>query len=143
MLDDFEVIAEFAYPFEAELAAGRLEAGGLEARTEKRGVLGTSWLNPGRAGGIVLMVKTDQSEEARALLKAIEEDFEPEVPPEYSEDAEILECPECGSPHKKFKREHPIVGILPLSGSLERFKGHRWVCRGCGHIWMVDEEPGF
>ena len=140
MEDDFEAIAEFASPAEAELAAGRLEAEGIDTRLENRGVLGTSWLNPGHHGGLVVLVKSEDAEVARVLLDTIEYDHEPEVPAEYAADAEELECPECGSTQKKFRREPPGAFVIRLGRGFRGFKGHRWQCRKCDRIWLVEQD---
>ncbi len=135
---DFEVIAELTSPLEAELAAGRLEAAGIETRIEQGGILGTSWLNPGHSGGISVAVRSDKAGEARLLLQSIETDHEIDIPPEYREDADHQECPECGSTHKTLRREHPIMALLAMSRYFRQFRGDRWHCRKCGNIWIVD-----
>lgn len=140
MDDNFEVIAEFGSPAEAELAAGRLDTEGIEARVENRGVLGTPWFNPGRTGGLVVLVKSEDAEVARVLLETIEYDFEPEVPAEYATETEELECLECGSTQKKFLREPPVALVIRFGRGFHGFKGHRWQCRECDHIWLVEQD---
>jgi len=137
--DDLVVIKEMASPFEAEIAAGRLISEGIEARVETRGALGTPILNPGRAGGIAILVKRQDAEVASVLLDTIDEDFEPTVPSEFVEAAQTLECPECGSTSKKFLREPAAVRYLPKSSQHPERTGDRWLCRDCRHIWFVEK----
>lgn len=139
--DDFEVIAEFSNPVEAQIAVGRLISDGIDARIENHGALGTPILNPGHAGGVVVLVRREDSEIASVLLGAIDEEYEPEVPPEYAYDAEISECPECGSTNKKFQRGSAIARIFSMSSHHPERTGHRWICRDCRHIWIVEKQP--
>ena len=136
--DDLVVIKELANPVEAEIAAGRLISEGIEARVETRGAFGTPILNPGHAAGIAILVKREDAEVASVLLDTIDEDFEAEVPPEFVDDAENLECPECGSTNKKFQRESSIVRAFSRSSDHPERTGHRWICRECRHIWIVE-----
>ena len=138
MQDEFDIIAEFASPVEAEIAAGRLIADGIDARVEYRGALGTPILNPGHAGGVVILVAREDAKVATEILDSIDEDFEPEVPPEFADDSKSLECPECGSTSKKFQRETSVLRILPRSSHHPERTGHRWICRDCHHIWIVE-----
>ena len=141
MEDSYEVIAEFASSAEADIAAGRLRAEGIEARVEQRGVLGASWLNPGHTGGVVILARAEDAEIARVLLETIDDDFEPEVPTGYTELAEHLECPECGWKEKKFLREPRVASLIRLGRGFHGFEGHRWQCRRCDHIWRVEQDP--
>ena len=138
MQDDFEVIAEFSNPVEAEIAAGLLISEGIEARVENRGALGTPILNPGHAGGVMILVGREDVEVATVLLKTIDEDFESDVPAEFADDRENLECPECGSTDKKFQRERSVLRVMPHSSYHPERTGHRWICRECRHIWIVE-----
>ena len=138
MYDEFDVIAEFASPVEAEIAAGRLTADGIDARVEYRGALGTPILNPGHVGGVVILVPREDAEAGSLILSSIDEEFEPEVPPEFADDAKSLECPECGSENKKFQREASFLRVLPRSSHHPERTGHRWICRDCHHIWIVE-----
>jgi rubrerythrin len=121
------------------LAAGRLIAEGIEALVETRGVLGTSWLNPGHTGGVVVLVPIHQAERARQLLREVEDAFEPEFPPELVEDARLLTCPECGSTRKYFRRANAVLEIISLRSMSPDLNRRRWICRDCGNIWSVDD----
>ncbi len=135
---DFVVIKELSSPVEAEIAAGRLMSEGIEAQVEVRGAFGTPILNPGHAGGVVILVKREDAEVAYVLLDTIDEDYEPIVPPEFKDAAELLECPECGSTSKKFLRETGAARMLPRTNHFPERTGNRWLCRGCRHIWFVE-----
>ena len=140
MQEQYEVVAEFTGFLEAQLAAGRLEAEGIEAVVENRGALGTPTLNPGRLGGVTVLVRSEDAEVARVLLDVLEEDYEPEVPEEFLDDAEHLKCPECGSTEKKFQAERPVMKVLPKTSRSPKETGHRWVCKNCRHIWIVERQ---
>jgi len=135
---DFVVIKELSNPVEAEIAAGRLISEGIEAQVEVRGALGTPLLNPGHSGGVVILVKREDAEVAYVLLDAIDEDYEPTVPPEFADAAENLECPECGSTRKKFLRETGAARMLPRANHFPERTGNRWLCRDCRHIWFAE-----
>jgi len=135
--DGLEVVAEMATPVEAELAVGRLEAEGIAARIEIRGGFGTPFPVPGGVATVAVVVGAEDAEIARTLLETIEDDFEPEVPPEYSEDAGTGPCPECGSTAKRFRRHAPVFRVLSRGLKDRGDTGHRWICRDCGHVWIV------
>jgi rubredoxin len=139
--DELEVVAELATPIEAEIAAGRLEAEGINAQLEIRGGFGAPFPVSGSLGTVAILVRSEDADIARTLLETLDDDFEPEVPPEYADDAQSELCPECGSTSKRFRRESPVFWMLPRSLIDRDDTGHRWICRDCGHVWIV-ERPG-
>jgi predicted RNA-binding Zn-ribbon protein involved in translation (DUF1610 family) len=134
-----EVAALFEYPLEAELAAGRLESEGIEAYVEHQGVLGISWVNPGRFGGVAVLVRTSDLEKAKQVLAEVEESYEPEIPPEYQVAALELPCPRCGDTSKKFHRIRPLQESIWVRSNQMHLKGPRWECMNCGHYWSAND----
>ncbi len=64
------VLAEFGAPYEAEIAAGRLESVGIISRIDHAGAVGI--FGPGHGGtsirGVTLYVPADRLDEAREAL---------------------------------------------------------------------------
>ncbi|MBN1657459.1 MAG: hypothetical protein JXA93_03610 [Anaerolineae bacterium] len=120
----------FAFPSEAEIARGRLEADGIPAVVTGTDIATAHWMLSNGTGGVKLCVRREDARDALAVLNWDQDVIEPDV-----------HCPACGSGdvrHEKYdmRRVHLAIMLkLPL-----RVKKERWTCRRCGANWK--EEVG-
>jgi hypothetical protein len=130
---DLVTVARFDFPYQAHLAASRLEDAGIPAFVADEQLVGMSMFHSRAAGGVKLRVPSDRAAEAEEILRHLDqaEDIEFEPP--------VQVCPSCGSDN---------VVPLPPSGVLGRFIGSllktsetvKLQCQACENRWAIPPE---
>jgi hypothetical protein len=69
---ELETIATYAYPYQAEIARGRLESEGIPAFLADEFLINLNWLYTNAIGGIRLRVAADDALLAREILAQVE-----------------------------------------------------------------------
>jgi hypothetical protein len=130
---DLVTVARFDFPFQAHLAASRLEHAGVPAFVADEQLVGMSMFHSRAAGGVKLRVPSDRVGEATEILHHMEEAVDPDFEPPTQV------CPACGSDD---------VSPLPPTGVLGRFLGSllktsesiRLQCQSCDETWTIPPE---
>jgi DNA-directed RNA polymerase subunit RPC12/RpoP len=112
--------------FKANILLTRLQSDGVECYLIDENTVTIDPLLSNAIGGIKLMVRESQEEQARSLLRQ----YEAQTPPQVS-------CPVCGSANRRtFAEAGPeewldgAVSLLFLPGSTQENK--EYVCAECG-----------
>jgi len=123
---------------QALIAKSILDSAGLQSFLSDDNVLRMDWMISNAVGGAKLLVREEDAESARALLKQnTPERFDVEGVGEY----EQPKCPQCGSLDISFEeldRKIAYPGLLlhlPIPATLRG-----WKCHSCAHVWDTDAE---
>jgi DNA-directed RNA polymerase subunit M/transcription elongation factor TFIIS len=125
-------VAAFSYPYEAELACGRLEAEGIEAVIADENMVSMNWLYSNAIGGVRLQVAESDAPRAREILETTSAEDHPPA------SEENVRCPACGSKETTYidlsNKRLTYLSWLLLGIPLLRLR-KRMKCNSCGHIW--------
>jgi hypothetical protein len=122
----------------ATVAKSVLDSAGIESFLVDDNFIRLDWLMSNALGGMKLLVRGGEGEEAKKLLDAqVPEKFDVEGVGEY----EQPRCPKCGSYEislngldKKIAYTGLLIGIpIPAVQS-------GWTCQACGHTWKPEAE---
>jgi hypothetical protein len=115
-----------------------LEDAGIECFLQDDNVVRMDWLWSNAMGGIKLVVRQKDAEEAETLLKQdAPEKFTVEGVGEYEQE----HCPKCGSNDVSCNElKKRIAGAGLLLGVPIAMVQRGWNCHACGHTWNAEEE---
>ncbi len=132
MDDEIVVLARYREPAEANLVSNFLERHGIVTFLRDEHTVGLVWTYSDALGGVKVMVLHQDAEEARNLLRILEQPAEIESTP----DPETERCPTCGSSDLGRERvERKWGAVALLSGLVVPVFGPRLRCRTCDHRW--------
>jgi DNA-directed RNA polymerase subunit RPC12/RpoP len=141
-MQDGVVAATFATVGEAEAALSALDAAGIEAFVADENMVAVDWMYSQAIGGVKVLVREEDLEEAQALLAATAEPDEANAVT-----APEVRCPRCGSEEfygVEWRRLRAItllgcfvaLFVVPLWLVLPK-----WKCERCGrYAWRA--KPG-
>lgn len=122
-----EVLATFENAIDAEIVRGRLESDGIPCHVLDGGIVGMNWTLSNAVGGVKLVVRAEDLENARALL--IEDESS------STEDEGWGACPSCQSRKLELYFERRITNITwILIGIPLLFPSKKYRCRSCQEI---------
>jgi hypothetical protein len=128
------VLCRFRDTPNALLAKGFLESSGLQSYLIDETVIRMDWLWSNALGGIKLCVKSEDAEEAAALLK---KNIPDTISVEGIGEIEQPVCPQCNSLNISYADMNKRVAYASLLvlGFPISLKHGRWECQECGHQW--------
>ena len=97
MGEEFKLLKTFLNPVEANITKGLLESNGIEAFIFDENTLSIDPILTTALGGIRLMVRSSDFENALAIIKEIDE--------ENKEEISNLKCPVCDSSDIKIRNQ--------------------------------------
>ena len=131
------VVRRFRDLIEAELAKGKLESAVIASFVADENIVRMDWFYSNAVGGLRLMVKPEDADEARTILD------EP-IPDQITqEDPEVTytqpHCPKCDSLDVSFETlDRPLsYGLMYLNLPFPVSK-HNWKCQKCGAEWAEE-----
>jgi hypothetical protein len=133
------LLQRFSLPYEAHIAASRLDDEGIQAVIADEQIVAMNWLWSNAVGGVKLMVSNIDLEIARQVLA------ERPAPPSADEGSYSFTCPHCHGNNTSYLPGQPpgriVAGVfaaifltLPIPSRHDSMK-----CDDCGEIWKVDE----
>ena len=122
-------IASFSFPYEAQIARGKLESEGVPAVVADEHTINMQWLYSDAIGGVKVQVPGHFVDQARQVLGA---DYSEALVAEQGDDK--LLCPQCGSDKTELLIKGKRMAFLLFLILLFPFWPHRRQikCRDCG-----------
>lgn len=131
MEEEFRLLKTFQNPIDANITKGFLEANGFEAFIFDEN---TSYVIPvfmTAIGGVKLLVRSSDFENAYALLNEVDESS--------SKEELKLKCPGCGSSDFKIFRSPNwtafLVMLFSLASTPNTSNTKKYKCRKCNNTW--------
>lgn len=137
MSENLIVVRRFRDLIEAELAKGKLESAGIDAFVADENIVRMDWLYSNAIGGLRLMVKPEDADEACSIL-------DQPIPAEITqENAELSytqpHCPKCDSLDISFETlNRPLSYSLMYLNFPFPVSKHNWKCYACGAEWVEE-----
>lgn len=115
-----------------------LEAAGIECYLFDENMVRLDWLWSNLLGGMKLMVRTRDAQEAEGLLgQKVLEKFDVDGVGQY----EQPRCPQCGSSEVSYRRlMKRLAGAGLMLGLPINVKMKGWSCSSCEHQWGTEAE---
>jgi len=136
MGEEFKLLKTFLNPLDANITKGLLESNGIEAFIFDENTLSIDPILTTALGGIRLMVRSTDYENALAIIKEIDEENKKEIL--------NLKCLVCGSSDIKIKNppNWTYFFIMIITFAITPTAGNRkkYVCNVCKHKWERSEE---
>jgi hypothetical protein len=132
-LGELLVARTFSYPAEAELARTVLTAAGIESSIRNENLIRIDWFLSNAVGGVKLMVRRSDLEQASELLAS-----DAELTPGEVEEGDGERCPRCGG---SSAMAHPLWGGRWVVPVLLTFAVPAWLqvrrrrCDTCDYTW--------
>lgn len=122
-------IASFSFPYEAQIARGKLESEGVPAVVADEHTINMQWLYSDAMGGVKVQVPVPFVDQARQVLGA---DYSEALVAEQGEDK--LLCPQCGSDNTELLVKGKRMAFLLFLILLFPFwpNKRQIKCRDCG-----------
>jgi hypothetical protein len=138
MDEKLAVVGQYDKAEMAHLDRIALEGAGIQAFLNEENTVSINWFYTIFAGGIKLLVRQNDLEQARQILQDVRNNpaVDENSQPIFEKDEEFL-CPACGSTKIDFEtysHKWVLLSILFLKFPLP-VKINRVVCRQCGHKW--------
>ena len=136
-------VGKFSFPHEAEVARTLLEAEGIECFIENGYTVNANWLWSNAVGGVRVMVKPSDEENAKLLLAEPNAAACSEPGPEQgNESGYAPNCPKCASSDVSFRRSLKRLAALSLLvlGFPIAVSRPRYHCNKCHAEWPDDPE---
>lgn len=122
-----EILATFENAIDAEIVRGRLESDGIACHVLDGGIVGMNWTLSNAVGGVKLVVRAEDLENARALINDNESIS--------NEDEGWGACPSCGSRKLGLFFERRITNLTwILVGIPLLFPSKKFRCLACHEI---------
>lgn len=145
--DDLVTIAQFAYPYQAHLLAGNLEAEGIMAFVHGENMNSVYPFLTNLGDGIHVKVKESEKEAALAIKRRIEETATPstELPPAINVNGNIFDlvrgnCPECGEATVYMQRADAFnsfgVAAVIVALAVPLKINANYICYSCQYNWV-------
>lgn len=129
-------VAKFTTPTEAELARSFLDAHGIKAILRDQHTIALNLFYSNALGGVRLDVSTEQSKEARELLRGIDSNFYLIKEGELSAG---FPCPSCKSEKTEVvtqtSRGWATLILTLIYIPLPFLAKDDWQCLSCGYTW--------
>lgn len=133
---EFSILKSFANYMDAHIVMGRLQDEGIDCwlKNESTVTIMPIWNNA--LGGIQLMVKNEQLDEATAVLKAMERERRAQI-----------SCPKCSSQNVEYinTMRKPInwlsAAVTFFLGDVAVMPEQRYHCFACGEEWEEKDDP--
>lgn len=130
-------VAAYSFPYEADLAKGRLEAEAIPAFVADEHTVHIDWLYSNAIGGIKLQVPESDAIRAKEILSA---DVSQDLMTDAAEDDPDSVCSKCGGVaseyvdqnEKRFTYFSWLLLSFPLIPPRRKMK-----CKECGYIWRI------
>ena len=132
------VIATFSFPLEAQIARTSLESAGIKTLVADEHTINMDWLYSNAMGGVRLLVKPEDVDEARQIL---ETDFSSGVDERFlvdeNNETDVIYCRRFGSDqvYAFTEGESPAFLTFMLLGLPLVFYKHGFKCKDCGAFW--------
>ncbi|WP_163131514.1 DUF2007 domain-containing protein [Agarivorans sp. Alg241-V36] len=137
-MSQWVVVARYSYPHEAQIAKASLLSANIPCALNDEHTINMQWLYSDAVGGIRLMVKESDAEQAWQILQ---QDYSTDVEELFPEQT-IMTCPNCGSENirafTKGKRSAFLVFLL--AGFPLFFYQHGFKCDSCKAFWQENTE---
>ncbi|MCG6914758.1 DUF2007 domain-containing protein [bacterium BMS3Abin03] len=131
MGEEFKLLKTFLNPVDANITKGLLESNGIEAFIFDENTLSVDPILTTALGGIRLMVRSSDFENALAIIK--------EVDKENTKEISSLKCPVCGSMDIKIKNRpnwtYFLIMLLSFVSTPNTGNTKKYVCNACGNRW--------
>jgi|SRR5208283_5731412 len=133
-----EVVRKYRDMPEAVAARMTLESAGIECYLYDESVVRMDWLWSNALGGMKLVVRKKDADEARKILdQPARESFDVEGIGEY----EQPRCPACGSLDVSCDElRKSVAGASLMLGVPIAMTADGWHCRSCGHRWGREKD---
>ncbi|MDN3491776.1 putative signal transducing protein [Winogradskyella bathintestinalis] len=139
MQNTFVTIAQFQYSSEAEIIKGRLEFDGIQVFLKDNITIDTDPLVSNAIGGIKLKVLAKDEDEAKAILKSIQQ---------YSldNDGHPITCPNCGNSHVElYSTINDLKSLVSfivgfVTGTLPFSTRYQYKCEDCNTEFPVNNK---
>jgi hypothetical protein len=136
-------VGKFSFPHEAEVARTLLEAEGIECFIENGYTVNANWLWSNAVGGVRVMVKPGDEENAKLLLAEPTMADSSETTAEQGNEGHYApKCPRCNSGDVSFRRSLKRLAALSLLvlGFPITVSRPRYHCNKCNAEWPDDPE---
>jgi hypothetical protein len=126
---------------QADIGKSVLDSSGIESLLVDHNVIRMDWFWSNLIGGVRLIVRPEDTDEANALLRQpILEQFDYAA----GETFEQPRCPKCNSLDIAFESIHEGIGYASawLIGLPLLIRSEKWICNACDARWVEeDDEP--
>jgi len=132
MGEEFKLLKTFLNPLDANITKGLLESNGIEAFVFDENTLSIDPILTTALGGIRLMVRSSDYENAFAILREVDEENKKEI--------SNIKCPVCGSSDIKIiirpNWTYFIIMLFTFTSTPTAGNRKKYVCNVCRHRWM-------
>ena len=131
MGEEFKLLKTFLNPVEANITKGLLESNGIEAFIFDENTLSVDPILTTALGGIRLMVRSSDYEDALSIIKEVDE--------ENIREESNLKCPFCASSDIKIINRpnwlYFIIMLFTFTSTPTAGNRKKYVCNICRHRW--------
>ena len=131
MGEEFQLLKTFLNPVDANITKGLLESNRVEAFIFDENTLSVDPVLTTALGGIRLLVRSSDFENASAILKELDE--------ENKKETSNIKCPVCGSSDIKIKNPpnwiYFFIMIITFTFTPTAGNKKKYVCKVCKHRW--------
>lgn len=146
-MDDLVTIAQFAYPYQAHLLAGNLEAEGIMAFVHGENMNSVYPFLTNLGDGIHVKVKESDRDAALDIMRRIEQTANPstDLPAAITVDGKLFDlvrgnCPECGQASVYMQRPDTMTSVgaaavifaIAVPMKIEA----NYICYSCHYNWV-------
>ena len=132
MGEEFKLLKTFLNPVDANITKGLLESNGIEAFIFDENILSVDPILTTALGGIRLMVRSSDYEDALSIIKEVDE--------ENIREESNLKCPFCASSDIKIINRpnwlYFIIMLFTFTSTPTAGNRKKYVCNVCRHRWM-------
>lgn len=142
--DPYRTVASYDSVMLAHMAAGRLQAEGLDADIADANYVSANWLMANALGGVKIRVPAPQAAAAREILARLDAGdyaLESADTTQASEPAAGIACPACqgaAEPYHGWRWRLSMLLVHAAQLPVPPGDQNVWRCTACGNRWRAD-----